>query len=241
MTPSTVAGRRLAQPRIARRVSSGTPSARRPGAAVTAGAGASTVHRPVVAAPGYAPLGLRVVRRCAAVQDARLLDRLIRGRLWIGLIAVMLIGLVFVQLTLLNLNAGIGQSLERAATLERQNSSLALQVSKLSAGQRVEDAATARGMVMPAAGSVTYATAGRVPANVAVRGITEPRAAVAATPDATATTTDPASSATSDPAAAVTAATAPAAATTPVTSTGSAPPTAVTATATTASGTLPTG
>ncbi|WP_354701819.1 Cell division protein FtsL [Paraconexibacter sp. AEG42_29] len=182
MTPSTIAGRSThartaatkqarTAPRFARRVSGGMPGATS-GASLTmpagamAGAGGTVVH---------APFGLRVARRCAGVPDARLLERLVRGRLWIPLIGGMLILLVFLQLTLLSLNAGIGQSIETSSVLERKNSALALQVSKLSAGQRVEDVAAERGMVMPAAGSVTYADAGKVRPDVAARGITAPK------------------------------------------------------------------
>ena len=45
----------------------------------------------------------------------RLLDRLIRGRMWIGIVAFALIGIVTLQLGLLKLNSGIGRALERAA------------------------------------------------------------------------------------------------------------------------------
>lgn len=177
MTPSTIAGRSTharAEPRqaritpqFARRISGPAPgpSTMRMPAGAMAGAGGAVVH---------APFGLRVARRCAGVPDARLLERLVRGRLWIPLIGGMLILLVFLQLTLLSLNAGIGQSIETSSMLERKNSALALQVSKLSAGQRVEDLAAGGGMVMPAAGSVVYATAGKVSADVAARGITAP-------------------------------------------------------------------
>jgi hypothetical protein len=46
-----------------------------------------------------------------AVATHRLLDRLISGRIWIGVIAFALIGIVTMQLGLLKLNAGIGRSL----------------------------------------------------------------------------------------------------------------------------------
>ena len=120
-----------------------------------AGAGAGTL------AP---PLGLRLVRRAARVQDARLLDRLIRGRAWIVIVAVMLIGLVFVQVSLLKLNAGIGRAVATAQTLQLQNSELRSTISKVDSGQRIVDSATAQGMVMPGPADVTYLHA------VAVRG-----------------------------------------------------------------------
>jgi hypothetical protein len=137
---------------------------------------------------GVTPFGLRVARRCAEVQDARFLDRLIRGRLWIALVAVMLIGLVFLQLSLLSLNSGIGRAIERSAVLDRQNSSLRMDISRLDAGQRVQDIAAADGMVMPSVGDVTYLKAGAARPDVAARGITAP----ASTADQAAVTPDPA-------------------------------------------------
>jgi hypothetical protein len=111
------------------------------------GAGAGTL------AP---PIGLRIVRRAAKVQDARLLDRLIRGRAWIVLVTAMLIGLVFLQVSLLKLNAGIGRDVTAAQTLQLQNSELRSTISKVDSGQRIVDSATAQGMIMPGPADLTY-------------------------------------------------------------------------------------
>lgn len=168
-------GPRAAMPRGARRVSgpaAGLAGLRGPGTPSFAGGGAAALP-----AGAYTPLGLRIARRAAGLQDARFLDRLIRGRLWIGLIGAMLIGLVFLQVSLLSLNAGIGQDIQKAAVLERQNAALQTQVSEMDAGQRVQDVAAQRGLVMPAAGSVRYRTAGAISPAVAVRGIASPSAA----------------------------------------------------------------
>ena len=90
------------------------------------------------------------------VGDARLLDRLVRGRAWIALIAVGLMGIVFMQVSLLKLNAGIGRAVTAADTFERQNSSLREDISKLDSGERIQAVAAKLGMVMPAAGDVHY-------------------------------------------------------------------------------------
>ena len=76
----------------------------------------------------------------------RLLDRLIRGRLWIGLVAFALIGIVTLQLVLLKLNAGIGRALEREALLQRENAALSIENSELAAGEQVESQAEHAGM-----------------------------------------------------------------------------------------------
>jgi cell division protein FtsL len=88
--------------------------------------------------------------------DSRALDRLIRGRTWVAVIAVALIGIVAMQVHMLELNAGIGQAVEKAATLEQQNTSLRMDVSRLSSGERIAAEAQRLGLVMPNAGEVRY-------------------------------------------------------------------------------------
>jgi hypothetical protein len=95
------------------------------------------------------------------VPDARVLDRLIRGRLWIGLIAGALVTLVFMQVSLLKLNTGISADILTSQTLERQNAELRASVSSLDSGERIQDIAAARGMVMPDDGQLRFLMAGR--------------------------------------------------------------------------------
>jgi len=89
-----------------------------------------------------------------------LLDRLIHGRLWIVIIAGALVGLVFLQVSLLKLNSGIGRAVQTAATLERQNAGLRAEVSRLDSGERVQSVAARLGLVMPAPGDRRYLQAG---------------------------------------------------------------------------------
>jgi hypothetical protein len=72
----------------------------------------------------------------------RLLHHLIAGRAWIGLVAFALIGIVTLQLALLELNSNVGRALEREATLQRENAALAIDNSELAAGNRVESLAS---------------------------------------------------------------------------------------------------
>jgi hypothetical protein len=76
----------------------------------------------------------------------RLLDRLIRGRMWIGLVAFALIGIVTLQLGLLKLNGGIGRALEHEALLQRENAALSIENSELASGAHVDTRATRLGM-----------------------------------------------------------------------------------------------
>lgn len=115
-------------------------------------------------------------RLVQGVLDAPLLDRLVRGSGWIPLVALGLMGIVFMQVSMLKLNAGIGRAVQTSATLERQNSELRNQVSRLDGNARIEGVARRSGMVVPAAGSFRYVTArpGRTDAREAARGISAP-------------------------------------------------------------------
>jgi cell division protein FtsL len=71
-------------------------------------------------------------------------------------IAVALIGIVAMQVHMLGLNAGIGVAVEKATTLEQQNTALRTEVSRLGSGERIASEAQRLGLVMPNAGEVRY-------------------------------------------------------------------------------------
>jgi cell division protein FtsL len=133
--------RRGSVPRAPRRISG--PA--RPPSPALAGAAAA---RP--------PFALRLGTAAMRVGDARLLDRLVRGRSWIALVAIGLMGIVFMQVSLLKLNAGISRAVTAADTLERQNAALRGDISNLDSGERIQSVAAKLGMIIPAAGDVHY-------------------------------------------------------------------------------------
>jgi cell division protein FtsL len=106
--------------------------------------------------------------------DARMLDRLVRGRLWLGIVAVALLGIVFMQVSLLRLNASVGVAVTKADTLERENSGLRGDISKLDSGERIQAVAAKLGMVMPPAGDVHFLDARGANAVLASTSITAP-------------------------------------------------------------------
>ena len=146
------------------------------------------------------PLGLRLTRRAARIVDARFLDRLLRGRVWIALLALGLMGIVFIQVSMLRLNAGISRAITSAETLHRQNATLRADLSKLDSSERIGDAAKSFGMIQPAAGSVRYLDARKADAAAAARRVRPPQAPVQAQAAAATTTAPTATTATSAPA-----------------------------------------
>jgi hypothetical protein len=95
---------------------------------------------------GEAGLVVGLLAALEGLAQHRLLDRMIRGRTWIGLVAFALIGIVTLQLGLLKLNGGIGRTLEHEALLQRENAALSIENSELSAGSRIEARAGQLGM-----------------------------------------------------------------------------------------------
>lgn len=193
-------------------------SHRRP-AARTAPRGPRRVSGPVRrVAPAGASLPRRgttgIFARVRALPEHRVVDRLLRSRLWIWALGALLGGIVTMQVSLLKLNSGISRAVETTTTLERQNAELEMSIARLSAPDRIGDGAQALGMVLPAAGQVGYLTPGPRDAERAVRRMEPPSEAAAAllanggvvpgslmTPSVAATTIVPADpAATTDPA-----------------------------------------
>jgi cell division protein FtsL len=220
--PATIAARHPARTtrrtptqRPPRRISGPSRPKRDPRASAT---GATAVARP--------PLAMRLGMRAMRVGDARVLDRLVRGRAWIALVAVALMGIVFMQVSLLKLNAGISRAVTAADTFDRQNSSLREEISKLDSGERIQAVAAKLGMVTPAAGDVHYLDGRAADGARAAVSIKPPKPVTASTPPAP-TTTAPAAT-TTTPTAGGTAASAttsaPATTNAAPTSTNTAPP-----------------
>jgi hypothetical protein len=88
--------------------------------------------------------------------DHRLLDRLVRGRYWIGLVGAALIGMVAIQVAMLRINSDIGRYVDRAASLTRANAVLSAENSRLATVSRVEAEGAKLGLVLPSPGGVRY-------------------------------------------------------------------------------------
>jgi hypothetical protein len=129
-----------------------------------------------IAAPAGAPLPrtTTVFERIRALPDHRIVDRLLRSRLWIWALGLALGGIVTMQVSLLKLNSGISRAVETTTTLERQNADLEASIARLSSPDRVESGAATLGMVMPPAGDVDYLSAGPNDAANAVRRMQPP-------------------------------------------------------------------
>lgn len=107
---------------------------------------------------------LRVARRSGTASWPRavvagapaLLDRLLRGRVWVALIAALLTGIVFLNVGLLELNGGIARTDVRVSELRGENAVLRLRVARLGSSERIRRAAEARAFRAPPPGQVGY-------------------------------------------------------------------------------------
>lgn len=142
-TRSPAALRRQPVPRHARRTSGPVRPVAVPG-------------RPRPAVPTTQPH--RFTSRLGALPDHRLLDTLLRSRAWIWLLGIALGGIVFMQVSLLGMNAGIGRAVAQSTALEHDNARLQEQVAELSSLELVRAAAAKLGLLSPDPGNVGYLT-----------------------------------------------------------------------------------
>jgi cell division protein FtsL len=142
----------------------------------------------------------RPAASAALPRGARVLDALLTGRIWIGLIGVLLAGIVFFNVDLLQMNREITQMAEKATQLGRQNDRLRHDYARLASSERIQEAAAALGLVYPAAGEVRYLESKpKLDAHNASQRIIAPSEAATPEPIAPTDTTTPAAPTTTLP------------------------------------------
>ena len=109
------------------------------------------VRKPVPAKRTVAPIA-----RVAQGGTSLFLDGILRGRAWVFVIGVLLAGIVFLNVSVLELNRGIASTTAKTDELQRANSTLRDRVAKLDSAERIQRLAEARGFVLPQPGDVTY-------------------------------------------------------------------------------------
>lgn len=127
--------------------------------------------RPV---PVLGALGVHAARAGRSLPESALFDRLLRGRVWIALLGVLLIGLVALNVSLLKLNAEAGRNAEIAKGLRIRNAQLRAKVSRLASGERLQRAGRDMGLRMSIAGRVRYLSIGQGDARRAARALRLP-------------------------------------------------------------------
>jgi cell division protein FtsL len=134
------------------------------------GGGAAAVALPLPARVLNAPFA-----RAARHRAGGLLDALLTGRAWIALVGVLLAGIVFFNVDLLQRGRDIAKTSERTAQLKRENARLRNDLARLGSSERIQEAAASLGLVLPKPGDVRYLRANpAADARLAAKRITEP-------------------------------------------------------------------
>lgn len=122
-------------------------------------AGGSRQRRGVTPAAGFAIPAAAVGRTAVAVgnvADSGLVVRLTRSRLWIGLVAGLLVGIVALNVYALSLSASGSKIAHRAGTLARENSALRAQLTERLSNERIQGVAAQLGLTAPQPDAIRY-------------------------------------------------------------------------------------
>ena len=156
----------MAAAATARRAAAAAPARRKPRAVKAAVAPAPARKAPVRRkAPARRPGGQLIpiaVGAAGAVRqlpDSSLMVRMTRGRVWIGVLGVLLAGIVAINVITLSLSAAAGHIDRNIQALEEENSLLRGVDAKLSGSSRVRYDAGAMGLATAATDSVGYVEA----------------------------------------------------------------------------------
>jgi hypothetical protein len=106
---------------------------------------------------GFVPVAVgRTAGAVGGIADSGLFVWLTRGRLWIGLLGGLLVGIVGLNVMALSFSASSSQAGQQADDLRQANSALRADLAKQLSSQAVQDAARNLGLVFAAPGSIRY-------------------------------------------------------------------------------------
>jgi hypothetical protein len=98
----------------------------------------------------------RTADAVGGLADSGAIVRLTRGRLWIGALAVLLVGIVALNVMALSLNASSSKTGSQADELKQQNSALRAQLAGEVSNEKVQRLAADLGLIFPEPGAIRY-------------------------------------------------------------------------------------
>jgi hypothetical protein len=116
------------------------------------------------------------------IADSGVVFRLVRGRLWIGVLATLLVGIVALNVAALSLNASSTKVASQADGLNRANSALRAQIASELSNEAVQAAAARQGLLVPEPGTIRYLSPSPEDAAIAARRLTEGELQIGAAP-----------------------------------------------------------
>lgn len=112
-------------------------------------------------ATGFVPVVVgRTAGAFGGIADSGLVMKMTRGRLWIGVLGVLLVGIVGLNVWALSLNASSSKVAHQTDGLKRANSALQAQIAGELSNEQVQATATKLGLIVPEPGSIRYLTTG---------------------------------------------------------------------------------
>lgn len=138
----------------------------------------------------------RTAGAVSGLAESGLVHRLTRGRLWIGVLASLLVGIVALNVLALSFNASSSKATRQTDILNRQVSTLQAQIAKSGvSNEHVQLLASELGMIVPEPGAIGYLKASPKDAATAAQrlqsGEISAGAPTPAEPALTTSTTDP--------------------------------------------------
>lgn len=104
---------------------------------------------------GFVPVAA-VGGAVGGIADSGLFVWLTRGRLWIGVLGALLVGIVGLNVIALSFSASSSNAGQAADALKRQNSALRAQIAGRLSNSEIQQVAARLGLVMPSPGSIGY-------------------------------------------------------------------------------------
>jgi hypothetical protein len=150
---------------------------------------------------GFVPVAVgRTAGAVGGIADSGLFVWLTRGRLWIGLLGGLLVGIVGLNVMALSFSASSSTAGQQADDLRQANSALRADLAKQLSSQAAQDAARNLGLVPPSLGSIRYLQSSGSDAEKAAQRLRDGELGGSAyvPPPVTETPTDPATLAPTD-------------------------------------------
>jgi hypothetical protein len=101
--------------------------------------------------------------------DSGLMVRMTRGRAWIGVLGVLLVGIVAINVVTLSLSAAAGHIDRNIGALEDENSLLNARVSHLYGSARIRHEAAGQGLAAASSDQIGYLQASKQDAAIAAQ------------------------------------------------------------------------
>lgn len=123
---------------------------------------------------GFVPVVVgRTAGAVGGLADSGFVMRMTRGRLWIGVLGALLVGIVALNVWALDLNAASSQVARQTDGLKRANSALQAQIAGELSNEQIQAIATKIGLIVPEPGSIRYLETGGGTAAIAARRLAD--------------------------------------------------------------------